>query len=373
MNKTFRIPGFLWLLIPYFFYKFFVDFYFNDECHGSYYLTSRKDFFIIAIFFALLMIFNSNINKRQASILNNYILILIILAPIVTMIQVFNPSFLQINYFLAADTFSIYSQRRPSLFGFEDPNALGFTYLPLALTFINIRILEHKKKLLLLYIVSIVVVLVFSNTRYIMFGLILIFIQLILSSKNKLKALSYFLIFFIISLIIFSYLYSFVGFDLTNLYNNRLHDQGSTYARFASYNAFMKLFPHYLFWGIGNQVAPPILNELKGASPFIHIGILNHLMVYGLVGSTFLYGFWFGLFRRLYKRGKKTKYWAALFAFLFFLWANVSLVMYSIFFSGLLLAFISEKFYTVEILKRKIEGVKTFSLTNNHLNPEIQP
>lgn len=143
---------------------------------------------------------------------------------------------------------------------------------------------------------------------------------------------------------------------MSTFYSQRIDDQKNINARIISFTAFTKVFPDYLLFGIGNEKAPLIIHELYGQSPKIHVGFLNHLVVYGLAGSILLFGFWIGLFNRLLKRARRVKYWGAVIALIFFFWANLSLVMYSIFFSGMLLALIIERaIYRERILKYETE------------------
>jgi hypothetical protein len=77
----------------------------------------------------------------------------------------------------------------------------------------------------------------------------------------------------------------------------------------------------------------------------IHVGYLAHLVAFGAIGSLFLFGFWFALTLNLRKTAMKTGYWGSFYAFLVFLWSNVTLVHYTIFFYGLIFALIFDKHY----------------------------
>jgi len=92
-----------------------------------------------------------------------------------------------------------------------------------------------------------------------------------------------------------------------------------------------------------------LTEEIKEASKAvgssqIHVGYLSHLVSFGIVGSFFMFGFWFLLAKKLYKSAKYTKYWGSFFAFLIYLWAQTTLVYYSIFFYGLIFAFVFDKY-----------------------------
>jgi hypothetical protein len=363
-KKKVSIPIFLWLLVPYFIYKYTADFNFHELSNGSYYLTLRQSLFIIATFFALVMILNSTITDNFVKIIDKYLLAIIIGAPIFTLVQVYNPLFLSPND-LTIGANSLYDIRRSSFFGYEDPNALAFTYLPLAYSFIGYYLLK-KRKFLAFYLLCIGLVLIFSNTRYVMFGLILVILQLILSKRNRLfTALRYLVVTLICTLLLY-YIAIYIGYDFNSFYNIRLDDKGNIFARVQSYETFLEVFPRYFLFGSGNEMAPVIINSLRGYSPVIHVGYLNHLVTYGIFGSIFLFGFWLGLFRSLYSRAKKTRYWAGVMALIFFFWSNLSVYMYSIFFSGFLINLILERYNSVKILGEQIANKKYRAIRRNN-------
>jgi hypothetical protein len=341
IKKKVKIPFFLWLLIPYFFYKFIADYSFNENYLGSLYLTLRYNLSIVATFFGLLIIFNSTIKENFLKLLYKYIAIVIIVAPIFTIVQVFNPFFMRVDVLNGSS--SLYYLRRYSFFGYEDPNALGFTYLPLVFAFIGSHYLQRKKILLIIYLMCIGVVLILSNTRYIMFGLVMVFFQLVLVERRKLVRLLPYLLIFSTTILLILYFFNYIGYNFLDFYNARLDDQGNIKARLISFTAFTHIFPDYFLFGVGYEKAPIIVQELHGKSPIIHVGFLNHLIVYGVIGSSLLFTFWIGLFSRYLKRAKRVEYWGAVIALVFFFSANLSLVMYSIFFSGLLLCLVIEK------------------------------
>jgi hypothetical protein len=362
-KKEISIPIFLWLLVPYFIYKYIVDFNFNELSHGSYYLTLRQDLFIIATFFALIMIFNSLITDNYVKIIDKYLLAVVIGAPIFTLVQVYYPLFLSPPD-LTINANSLYDIRRSSFFGFEDPNALAFTYLPLAYSFIGYYLLK-KRMFLAFYLLCIGLVLIFSNTRYVMVGFIFVILQLILSKRNRLFTALRYLVVALICIIFLYYIVIYVGYDLNSFYNIRLDDKGNIFARVQSYETFLEVFPRYFLFGTGNEKAPVIISSLRGYSPVIHVGFLNHLVTYGIFGSFFLFGFWFGLFRSLYSRAKKTKYWAGAIALMFFFWSNLSVYMYSIFFSGFLINLILERYNSLKILEEQIANKKYRAIKRN--------
>ena len=139
----------------------------------------------------------------------------------------------------------------------------------------------------------------------------------------------------------------YLGYDFLDWYNTRLLAEGSIKetTRFKAIENFIVFFPREPIFGTGVHLTDEILSASKSVgSSQIHVGYLSHLVSYGLVGSFFLFGFWYLIAKKLLITAKQTNYWGSFFAFLTFLWAQATLVHFSIFYYGLIFALVFDKY-----------------------------
>lgn len=103
----------------------------------------------------------------------------------------------------------------------------------------------------------------------------------------------------------------------------------------------------------------PLTNQIEAASRAvgssqIHVGYLSHLVSYGIIGSFLLFSFWFLLAKDLYRKAKLTKYYGPFFAFIIFLFTNLTLVDFNLFYPGIFIAFVFSEYYYKSNLKFSI-------------------
>lgn len=277
----------------------------------------------------------------------------VVVAALASLIQVFNYSFLDagpIRYINEiGDTLqgNIYLDRRSSIFGFMDPNELGLSYIPLLSLLVGILLYNRNKEYLYFLILGGISSFL-SNNRYVMIAFLIIGMQILVFQKIKFKGIiKYFLLSFVVLLVLYQLL-KYLGYNLNDWYNERLFAEGSLKetTRYKAISNFITFFPKAPFFGVGIHMTKEI-KEASNAlgSSQIHVGYLAHLVSFGLVGSYLLFGFWISLAKKLYETAKLTNYWGSLFAFLTYLWAQATLVNYSIFFYGLIFALIFDKYF----------------------------
>jgi hypothetical protein len=162
--------------------------------------------------------------------------------------------------------------------------------------------------------------------------------------NNKLK-LIVIVIFLFIS---FYYVLSIFNYNYNDWFQDRLLSEGSI-----TETTRVKAIDNTLFFlrqnpilgnGQWRSIQVEDYSRSIGSSQ-IHVGYLAHTVSYGLLGSTLLFSFWFSILKDLYKSAKKHKYWGSFFAFTIFLWANMTLVYYSVFTYGLIFSYIFNKYY----------------------------
>lgn len=307
----------------------------------------------LAIFFILIIIYNTRISS---AFISNVILIFkitVIITAVVSIIQVFKMDFLNANHLwsylseININDNTRYIIRRSSIFGFIDTNALGLSFMPILAVLFGYLILT-KSKSIFLYLMLGGLTAFLSNARYVIGALFIIILQVMVNSKYKLKGIiRYLLVSFIILFISFQVL-RYIGYDLKEWFDIRIfqNDSVKESQRYASYLVFLEVFPDNFLFGNGNIEDDMVVALSKRlGTPFIHVGYLAYLVAYGIVGCFFLYGFWFLLARKLLITAKASSFWGTFFAFLVFLWSFLSMIQSSIFYYGLIFALIFDKHF----------------------------
>jgi hypothetical protein len=317
------------------------------------YMESKGPFNIVnlhlfSILMILIIIDNSRFNEKFIKNCIIIIKITVLITAIVSLIQVINPAFMQQpNYHGLQENISIYTFRRVSIFGFMDRNELGLTFMPL-LSVLAGFILYNRKKSLPFFLILGGIVAFLSNGRYIMVAFIIITFQILVFQKVKVKGMIKFATLSIIILFLLYQLLVYLGYNISEWYNSRLLAEGSLKetTRYKAWETFLIFFPQNVLFGTGVTMTPEILEtSLEAGSSGIHVGYLAHLVSYGIVGSFFQFGFWFLLARKLYRTAKRTNYWGSFFAFFIYLWSQATFPNYSIYFYGLIFAFIFDKHF----------------------------
>jgi hypothetical protein len=266
---------------------------------------------------------------------------------------VFNYSFLDANLIRRVndigDTLqgNKYLDRRASIFGYVNANEIGLSYMPLLSVLIGF-LLYNKRRTFYFFLILGGITAVLTNGRYVMIAFIIIGLQILIYQKVKIKGgIKY----VILSAILFFAIYQilkYLGYNMGDWFNARLLAEGSLRetTRYQAFGNFFKFFPRAPFFGIGIHMTQEIqeASNATGSSQ-IHVGYLAHLVSYGIVGSVFLFGFWYSIAKRLYLTARITNYWGSFFGLLTYLWAQATLVNYSFFFYGLIFAVVFDKYF----------------------------
>jgi len=349
-NKNSETPKFLYFLIGYMIYipirvhlaEGFRDINFLTQI---YYDTKN-----ISIFFIILIIYNTNFSDRFIKKSLFIIKITVIVAVIVSIIQIFNQGFYNgLSYYKIEDVFSLskYQFRRSSIFGFIDPNALGLSFIPLLSVLIGYMLYNKEKRYIFFLLIGGLIAFI-SNTRYVMIGFVIITIQIMIINKVKISGIFKYILIISLGVIILFQTLSYFGYNMQEWINERLFAEGdiSETTRYKAIGNFIIFFPKTPVFGTGVHLTREIreASHAVGSSQ-IHVGYLSHMVSYGIVGSFLLFGFWISLAKKIYKTAKQTNYWGSFFAFLTYFWAQATLVNYSIFFYGLIFALIFDKYF----------------------------
>lgn len=350
-KKNILFPKYLWFLLLYAIYRFIwlqiADVDYHILTHIYYSILNLSTLFVV------LIICNTNFSDSFKRNSISIIQITVVLAAIVSIVQVFDSNFLNAwpywypergeNYYLG----DIYTHRRSSFFGFINQNSIGLSFIPLLAILIGYMLYVKNKKYYIYLILGGLIALL-SNGRYIMIGFLIITFVIVAVQKVKITGFfKYVFVLLMIGFIIFQTLL-FFGYDFKDWYKERLFLEGSFYetTRYKAIENFLIFFPKTPIFGTGVHLTDEIREASRAVgSSQIHVGYLSHLVSYGIVGSIFLFGFWFTLAKKLYRTAKLTGYWGSFFAFLTFFWAQATLVYYSIFFTGLIFALVFDKYF----------------------------
>lgn len=346
-TKKIAYPKYIWLMLIYAVYRL-ASAYIAEE---DFKITTHGYFFIenVSIFLIIVIIYNTQFSDRFINSSVTLIKVIIPLAFVATLIQVYDSSFLnawrQWGYENILDQ-TIYLQRRASIFGFVNPNELGLSYVPLCSVLIGFLMFTGKKSYVL-FLGFVGVSAVLSNTRYVMLGYIIFLGQIIFVHRDKIiGSIRYIFAAGLMGVVLY-FILVYTGYDLLNFFNERLFAEGAIteVSRYKALDNFAYFFPQQPIFGTGVHVTSEIKKaSLMIGSSQIHVCYLSHLVSYGIVGSLLLFGFWFLLAKTLYNTAIQSGYWGSFFAFLIFLFSELTLVNYSIFFTGLIFAFVFDKY-----------------------------
>jgi hypothetical protein len=312
----------------------------------------------------LLIIQNIKFTSRYIQVTNQIIGISIIASLVVTLAQTRNFEFLNPHELWYRDAVfadlidDMYNIRRSSIFGYVDQNELGLSFLPLFSIYLGHKLKDQKSKYLLLFIIAAGIVSLLSNTRYVIVGYLIVISQIFIYRRNSVSTILRMVFPLVIALIAIYFTLSKIGYNIDDWATERLFKENSITesTRYLAFRNFVLFFPEKPLLGHGYLTNSIEMASNNLGSSQIHVGYLSSLVYFGLFGSFILFGLWISIARSLYITAKKTNYWGSFFAFLVFLWANLSLVMFSLFYYGIIFALISDKFYKDNYLSSQNEA-----------------
>ena len=325
----------------------FVYYMIWDMVNGN--MAARNGFFIYLyknVYFHLLLalILIDNTTFIDKIIKNIYVVfkITLVSALIITLFQVFYDPF----FFSPESTFDayygrdIFNIRLNSVFSYIDRNEVGWSMIPI-LTLTITHSIKKDDKLLYLWIASAGMAAFASNSRWVWLNFFISCGLLILYKHKSVKLL---IVFIPLILILFYFTLVLAGFNINQYVQDRLLSD-SALSRFLAWDMFKQFFPHNPFFGSGEHRPDDLVRALRGRSAQIHVGYLSHMFVYGIVGSIFAFYFWFVVLKRFITSAKFTGYYGSLFAFICYLVANLTLVEYTFYRYGMIMAFVMDKYY----------------------------
>jgi len=352
---------------------------------GSKYFYSDN---IWLAFMGLVIVENMHFSFKTLKIAKNILYILLILASVVSIIQISNPLFFtndellvkglsvdrmveyyknptQISKEVAGYASRFIDGYRLSIFSYINGIAIGIDTIALFSILFTWKPITNLNRGILA--VSAAIISFLSSSRWIILGFIVVASHTIWTGKNKIKNLLYSLLLGVVMLVLLGFIANFMGFDVEQFVFERLmSDSAST--RLLAFEVFFEVFPDNPIFGTGGEDTAEMTRLLGGRSSQIHVGFLKLFYYYGLVGG-FLYLLYMITFLiRLRKMAKSSGYWGGFFAILTFFMANLTLYEPSVFYFGLLLAIIfSNHFYQskVEDKSQFEDSIRLDLLANN--------
>ncbi|MCD4736647.1 MAG: hypothetical protein K8R53_11430, partial [Bacteroidales bacterium] len=309
-SQNIRFPKFLYSLL---FYMIYIPIRAHIADLPEKHIITQLyfDMINISIFFIIMIIYNTKFDDKFIGNIIKIFKITIIIAAIISLVQVFNPIFLKVIAYKGEDLsgYSIYQIRRTSIFGYT-PLDMGLSYIPLLSVTIGVRYF-YKKKIPILFLILGGISALLTNTRFIIIAYFILCLQLFVVNRKKIKNTLKYIIVFVFLIFIVLNLLPYLGYDIFDWYYTRLFSEGTIEdtTRYKAMENFIIFYPRYWLFGNGeyNSAEIQTASNLIGSSQ-IHVGYLAHLVSYGFIGSFFLFGFWFSLAKKLYKTAKQTNY-----------------------------------------------------------------
>lgn len=344
-HEKINLPNYLILLLILFFYYMAWGFNTGFATDGDFskFLYKNSALFTFCAFF---IVENEEYDEAFIKAIVRIFKVTVVLAFITTMIQVmfirnfFIPKYLLGEDYLANEFGTV---RFPSIFGYIDANAVGFSFLPI-LSILFGYYLVRRSKNWFWYIIPGGIVAMLASSRYIQIGFLIILFQIIFTRKERIKNTVKILAFGTVLVLVSLNIIESSGMSISDYFYGRLLG-ASSYSRVIGTELFARFFPEAPWLGSGSRITSELSVALEGASPYIHIGYLSHLFEYGIIGSLFLFGSWYLIGRKTFAVGSKTGYYGSFFAFLVFFFTNTTLVQYTMFHYGLIFAAVFYKYY----------------------------
>lgn len=306
---------------------------------------------------SMVMIFiivaNSVITSKDLQRYIKVMKLIVILTVVGSVWQVIDPDFMNAWALRNDDTKylrrvlgDIYSHRRASIFGYIHPNALGLSFIPTASALIGLLLWQGKQRLALMFLLLAALSAGLSNARYIMAGFVIISFQLLLVGGFRISNVMKYSISVIMAAIVAVIGLGYLGYDFGTWFEERLFAEGdiSKNTRVQALFNFLRFFPDAPFLGTGHLTEEIERASNAVGSSHIHVGYLSHLVYYGVVGCSLLFGSWFLLGRKLLTTARISRYWGSFFGFAMFLFAFATMSESSLVFLGIVIGLVIDRY-----------------------------
>lgn len=363
-NKV-RLPWYLLFYLLFIIYTFYSSFVLLDRPFKFDYLFSNRT---VGGFFLMFIIENTYFSNSYYKKIFKLSKLILIVAVIVILIQ----QTVNKNFFVSPNVLEVFENdgdgvssnedRLYSIYSWLGPLAMGFCFSPIL--FLVVEDYLKKKNDLKVYIWLLlgIIFAFLTKHRWVMLNTFVVFCLLFIYYKKDIPLL-FKKIITLILIIGFTYTtLNAVGVNAEGIVKDRILEGGgnkslsqkSASTRILAFTAFGKLFMKRPFLGAGDYKygmggAGKNRYELKQIlgrkSSQIHVGYLALLYRFGLLGGSMFLLFLISVLRRLYRNAKKHGHYACFFGMTAMLLANLTLVYFSMYELGLLIALLADKYF----------------------------
>ncbi|MBJ2172618.1 O-antigen ligase family protein [Aureibaculum sp. A20] len=356
-----KFPKYVIFYLLFTLYTYISEFYLLDREFKLLYLVSNP---IAASLLALIIIENIHIRTKYMNVLLKTSNVIFIVAFIVILLQqILGQEFLtNPDYMKSWGGGDVTESRLVSIYSYiGDAISTGLGFVPIFIIIVEVLGKQNKQKKMLLYILCGVMFVFLTKARWILLNGLLVFLLLFMNNRKNLSQFYKYLILIPIIFVSSLVLLDAYGLETIGIVEDRILDKesggvtkGSAGTRLLAIATFGKVYWDNPILGKGNikygmagtgEQDYKLKKYLAGRSSQIHVGYLSLFYIYGLVGGLLFLFFLITILRHLYMNAKITGYFGPFVAFLGFAVANLTLVTFSIFETGLLLALIFDKYY----------------------------
>jgi hypothetical protein len=384
-GKKIIVPKYLWCYLLFIIYVAISDKILVGKSIGVKYLYSN---YKLTAFLVLLLIENTTFSKKEMKVLFRLMLFTVLTAFIVILLQ----QFYQKDFFVNIELKNVddylnlqysYDIRLPSIYSWISMLEMGFSFIPMLAIIMEYYLLNKVKSKYwsVWFLIGIIYVLL-TRDRWEMVNMIALIIIPVIHFKAKLSKVLLNIILIITLMYAGLELSSNFGVPVYGIIENRILEknnggltEGSASTRILAFYVFGQLYPEHPIFGKGNLHTFNSRTDkdydldaaLGGRSSQIHVGYLSLLYYYGIIGGMlFLLAIYY-LMKRLYTRAKLTSWWSPFFGILGFVLANFTLVDFSLFHAGLIMALVFDKYFVGETLVSQTKLPQTSPRKHQHI------
>lgn len=353
-------PKYLLFLSLFVLYSIFVDYIYMGKMFDAKILIADR---MLGTFYLFFLIENFKPSKEYFEFILKYSKPILFVAVVVIVFQqAYSDSFLvNPDYQKVWGNIGESESRLPSIYSYLGGGiATGLGFVPLLIILVDY--LKRNNKQVLFWVLGGIIFGFLSKYRWIMVNTFLLFIVLIINSKQKFSQILKYSLLIPVFLFLSFFVLKSAGVKVDQVIEERILESDNTSnntsysTRLLAFHAFKELFFDNPILGKGNvkygiggsgKQDYKLRRILGGHSSQIHIGYLSLLYYYGIVGGVLYFGFLLLLFKRMHKNAKRTGIYGPIIAMACFLITNLVMVSFNLLEIGIVIALVADKYYSM--------------------------